>query len=188
VHQTKIDLLNLAAAGQWTEDTIQRYQRLDKTISESIRCADKMLLSRKSGKYMYSPKLASAVQAVHYWRLPLKRLNGIYTTDHQLQVTADLTGLPENVHYTIPRLEVVKQLRESRTAVESLQLQHYELRQSHLEERAEAILLKRHDHLADPENEEKMAKEMAKQIRLLARREQRQRMFKKITATLNPNS
>ncbi len=188
VHQAKMDLVNLEAAGQWTEDTIQRYQKLDKIISESMRGADKMLLSRKSGKYMYSPKLASAVQAVRNWRLRLKRLNGIYTTDHQLQVTADLAGLPENVHQTIPRLEVVKQLRESREVVKSLQLKHYELRQSHLEERAEAILLKRHEHLADPENEEKMAKEMARQIRLLARREQRQRMFKKITATLNPNS
>jgi hypothetical protein len=141
VQQKKLDLATLAETGQWTDDTIVSYQKLDKTITESMRCADKALLSKKSGKYMYSPTLAIAVQEVRYWRLRLKRVKGIYITDHQLQTTAAMAKLNGEVHQVLSRLDIVHHLRESRDKVELLKPNHYELRQSFLVERAEAILL-----------------------------------------------
>lgn len=182
------ELLKIASTGHWTEEHTSAYEKIDKLLTESMLAAERAVSKKFSTTYAWSPALKKAVSSLQYWKLCLKRANGLLvpdTTLKQAQEEAEInpTQLPTTLYIT----DVVKHLREARTTLSDYQKRHLELRMNHIQELAEARVLTRSPSLESPKETGKLAKRTEKEVRRILYKERKRQLFKKLGFLLFPD-
>lgn len=108
----KIDTNEKALGMQtWTYYHQDLYATTDTVISDSMHCAEKLLIHTQSGQYDWSLQIVQSIQAVQYWRLHLKHITTLKVTQHILTVTRLAAGLPESVKEPTETSVLVTNLR-----------------------------------------------------------------------------
>jgi ribonuclease HI len=179
-------LQETATNGLWGYSDIDEYEKIDQLQSEIYIHAERSITKKYSKKYDWSPTLARAINTVRFWRLKLKRSKGQIVSDSTLSATANKASVPEHFHGITTRHEIIEQLRLAIRDRANKKAKHSDLRQNYLLDLAEALVLKNNPSLADPLQEPKLMKKIANQIKALAKKEKRMRMFNKIGHTLSP--
>jgi len=80
----KLRELSLKSSQDWNKQEIDKYEKLDRLITEAVLAAEHLVSKRYSTQYKWSPKLIQAVYALRFARLKLKLLKGIPVTDNAL--------------------------------------------------------------------------------------------------------
>lgn len=171
--------------GTWTYQCQEEYERLDRTITESMLTAEQALSKRITTTYQWSPQLKQAVQCLRYWSIRLRAIRNQPISSIQLnhyQIEGAIP--PEQAAFTAEK-DITQAQHEAYTHLKKLQEQHEELRESYLEGLAEAIILNRIPKLNDEGLESIKREKVAKQLSQLLSREKVRKMFRKIGRTLN---
>jgi len=84
----------------------------------------------------------------------------------------------------LPLETVIHEIRQARTTLKEVQRKHIELREQHLEDLADAIILYRRPHLLEPGKEKEYDKKKQKEIKRIQRKESLTRLHRKIGYTL----
>jgi hypothetical protein len=80
-------MFEVAGAGEWSPSDIPSYEALDKTISDSMRHAERVSGNKYTNRFDWSPTMIQAVQTIRYWNLILKRSKGGWVAQTTLNVT-----------------------------------------------------------------------------------------------------
>jgi len=172
---------------QWDATCVAEYESLDEIITASMLKAEQQLSKRVTSTYQWSPTLKKAVLALRYWTLRLRQSRNMPVSANQLERFRIDGGISDSS----PALQSPTEVREAQHAayqhLKSLQQQHQQLRDTYLEELAEAIILDRSPHLEDEKHAHILAEQRARQIKQIISREKMRRMFKKIGITLKKN-
>jgi len=139
----KSDLLKAADDGTWTNEDTIRHERLDKIITEAMLHAERSVSKKISLTYHWSPKLKAAIHILTYWKLRLLQLKGKTISNHTLSKVFKHTNLPANQSRPLPLETVIHKIRQARITLKEVQRKHIELREQHLEDLADAIILYR---------------------------------------------
>jgi hypothetical protein len=181
-------LLEKANNNQWlAADTIQ-YERLDQIISEAMLSAEHSVSKKVSRTYQWSPKLKAAINSLTYWKLWLSQLKGKAISSHTLSKIFHHSKLPMSSTGLLSLERVIQVIRQARSTLKNVQKKHVELREQHLEELADAIIIFYKPHLLEPGRENDYEKKKAKEIRRIQRKEPLARLHRKIGFTLKPKS
>jgi hypothetical protein len=143
VHKVREKLDSLWQAvetNSWTPDHTIQYQKLDRTITESMLHMEQQLRTNHKSKYQWSPPLKKAVQAIWYLTLRLKQRRGQKIGDDILQHLAK-EGYPDGPPEMVQEADILFQLQLARKHLKKLQPRHFDLRRVFLEDLAEAIVL-----------------------------------------------
>jgi hypothetical protein len=141
--------------------------------------------SKQIGKaYDWSPTLKSAVQAIRYWRIRIRLLKGASIKADQLHTLYQEAFHTPYEPITYTQQQLVQNLRDSYKNLRTLQQAHRQLRETHLDSLADAIVLKSspnlsYDSVAHIRDERKQ-----KVIKRLRFCERMKRAYKKIGHTL----
>jgi hypothetical protein len=162
----------------------EEYEKIDRLDGEIMLRAEKKLTRNYSKQYDWSPAIAQAINRVHYWRLRLKRSKGLLVSEVVLLTKRTLAHISEDVSKITTRQDILQQLRSAIEDRREKRKSHAELCQNYLLDLAEALVIKRDPTLAEPRKATQLRKKKAKQIKALAKREKKNRMFKKINYSL----
>ncbi len=187
--EEKIDLiesLNTASSSSPHKQVL--YEKLDKTISDSMIHSERSITRTRTATYEWSLETAQSIQAVRYWKLRLKHLSSLKVTDHILTVTLHKAGLPETAATIVDRLELIEHLRTAREHATHCKKNHVEKREAYLLGLAEAIVSARCPYMDAPRMTQEKAKRVAHEIKELVKRERRRRMYRQIGTVLQPDT
>jgi hypothetical protein len=181
-------LMQHALDGTWSVELTEEYQRVDRLYTESMLHAERIAGRKYSTKFDWSPELLQAVQAFRFWKMKLKLHRGLQVSPTVLEKYHTEAVLPEaDYAAAYSETELVQKIRAAYQQLRSKQKDHHTLRQTYLEELAEAIVLF-HDPTLDTNNAEPIRQERTTiQLRQLQRREKQKRIYRKIGTTLAPN-
>jgi len=180
-------LLSTAKQHEWTQPMKEDYENLDSLITEALLAAEKLISKKVSNTFQWSPSLSAAIYTLKYWKLRLSQLHGKPISQYSLNKLFQKTTLPEHWANRQTLEGVVNQIRQARGNLKTIQRKHIELRSQHLEDLAEAIVIKRCPSLQEPGKDKEFNKRKLKEIRRIKRKEAISRMHKKIGYTLRPN-
>jgi hypothetical protein len=129
--------------------------------------------------------LKKAVQRLRYWHLRLRQARNLPVSINQLEhFKRDGEVTPEEQLLT-SETDIKKAQNAAYKLLKELQAKHQDLRDSYLEDVAEAIILDRNPKLADPGLEPAKKEKVEKQIKQLLSREKASKMYRKIGKVLN---
>jgi hypothetical protein len=95
-------------------------------------------------------------------------------------------AIPSNTPDKLNQQEILELLRSAIKDRPNKQARHPELRENYLLNLAEALVLKQNPSLSDPTKTLKLEKKKSKQIKAMAKREKKKRMYAKIGDMLSP--
>jgi hypothetical protein len=181
-------LQTIATTSQWTDDLTETYQRTDQLDSEAMIHAERKAGRKYSTKFDWSPALAQAVQAYRFWKYKLKLYRGLHVSPTLLQHYQVTAALPE-IHLSsfYPESTIINEIRLAHRKMRTSQKDHKKLRESYLEQLAEAIVIHRSPSLDTNEATPIRMERVAKLLKQLLKRERNRRMCKRIGNTLDPN-
>ncbi len=170
---------------QWTQATTQEYESLDNIITESMLAAENDLSKRITTTYQWSPRLKQAVQRLRYWQLRLQQVRNQPFAVNQLLKYREVGNILDDEHSLTGEQDIQKARQAAYQNLKELQQQHQTLRDTYLEDLAEAIVLDRSPNLADPTLEAVKVERSEKQLKQLISREKMRKMYRKIGRALN---
>ncbi len=183
----KVQELQVASrSGVWTDVQTQEYQKLDRIITEAMLYAERNTGRRFSTRYEWSPTLKKSVQSFRYWQLRYRQARNLGISLPKLNSLKEQAGLTEEEVQAESTREILLRLQQAADQLRKHQRQHKELRSTHLEELAEAIVLDRSPGLAHESVAQVKEERVANQIKQLLKRENLRRMFRKIKRILKP--
>jgi len=177
-------LQEVIKTSQWTTSSTQEYESLDNVITESMIAAENDLSRRITTTYQWSPRLKQAVQRLRYWQLRLRQVRNQPFAKNQLLKYREEGNISEEEHSLSGEQDIQKARQNAYQSLKDLQKQHQELRDTYLEDLAEAIVLDRSPNLADPALEAVKLERSEKQLKQLISREKMRRMHRKIGRAL----
>jgi hypothetical protein len=151
-------LLKAADANTWTPEDAVEYEKLDKIITEAMIHAERSVSKKISLTYQWSPQLKAAIHTLTYWKLRLSQLKGKTISNHTLSKIFQHTTLTANQARPLPIETVINEFRQAKTTLKEAQKKHIELREQHLEDLVDAIILYRRPHLLEPGKEKEYNK------------------------------
>jgi len=180
----KLQELYLLESHQWTDQTQQTYERLDKIITEAMLYAEEASAKKYINKYEWSPTLVCSVYAERFWRLALRKSQGRHISQNLFERTRLSAGIQVDPS-TLAMPDVIQCLACARQTRKELQQQHQSLRKNYLEKLAEALVLKRAPYLdTNPKYEERLTQRTAKEVKRLIRLEQKRKLYRMIGTRL----
>jgi len=180
----KLQELYLLESHQWTDQTQQTYERLDKIITEAMLYAEEASAKKYTNKYEWSPSLVRSVHAERFWRLALRKSQGRLISQNLFERTRLSAGIHVDPT-TLAMPDVIQCLACARQTRKELQQQHQLLRKNYLEKLAEALVLKRAPYLdTDPKYEERLTQRTTKEVKRLIRLEQKRKLYRMIGTRL----
>lgn len=181
----RLDLLqDKIKSGNWTESCCLEYEALDETITTSMLTAEKDLSRRVTTTYQWSPKLKAAVHKLRYWHLRLRQVRHLPVNLNQLDSFRHSGEISDQEHSLQTEVDIKMAQSAAFQTLKELQSKHQELRESYLEDLAEAIVLERSPYLEDDKQAHILLEKKAKQIRQLISREKMRQMYRKIGRAL----
>jgi hypothetical protein len=126
---------------EWTANCIDEYEKLDATITESMLSAEKDISKRVTCTYQWSPKLKIAVQKLRYWNLRLCQVQNQPVSANQLNKFYQEGAITESDKEPSTEQDIKVAQHQAFQHLKTLQQQHQELRDTYLEDLAEAIVL-----------------------------------------------
>jgi hypothetical protein len=184
----KVNLLYAAAQqNNWTDNMVDKYEKLDTLITEAMLSAEKLISRKVSKTFQWSPSLSSAIYTLSYWKLRLSQLHGKTISQYSLNKIFKRNKLPAHNVNKLPIDQIIKNVRQARQDLKTIQKQHIELRSQYLEELAEAWVTHRCPSLEQPGKEKEFNKRKIKEIRRIKRKEALSNMHKRVGYTLRPN-
>ncbi len=148
--------------------------------------AERNIPKKVSKTYHWSPSLSAAIYTLSYWKMRLAQHHGKTISSYTLNKLFKKKQLNSALTQSLPLEAAVNHLRSARVTLKSVQTQHIELRDQHLQDLAEAIVLSRNPSLSDPGKEKVLSKRKTKEINRIKRKESLARMHKTIGFTLKP--
>jgi hypothetical protein len=184
----KLQELNSIQPNEWSFQHLTMYERLDRTISESMLYAKNRAAKRYTNTFDWSPTLVQSVYAERFWKLALRQSQGRVLSPSLLQRTKEYAGIGADLScLTLP--DIVQCLASARQSRKELQQQHQQLRKNYLEKLAEALVLKRAPYLdTDPKYEDRLTSRTVKEVKRLLRLEQKRRYYKMIGSQLSDHN
>ncbi len=179
-------LLNAAEEGSWTPDQTLEFEKLDKLFTEAMTKAERSVSKKYSTTYQWSPSLKAAIHTLSYWKLRLSQIKGKAISHHSLQKLFKHTKLDNEKRKHLPLEEVIQMIRMARADLKSIQKRHVELREQHLENLVNALIILRAPSLLEPGREQAYDKKKQREIRRIKRKEALTRLHRKIGYTLRP--
>jgi hypothetical protein len=101
--------------------------------------AERSVSKKISLTYHWSPKLKVAIHILTYWKLCLSQLKEKTISNHTLSKV--FQHLPANQTRPLPLETIIHEIRQARTTLKEVQKKHIELREQHLDDLAESIIL-----------------------------------------------
>lgn len=179
-------LQEVTESGTWTEEHTKEYQKLDKLITDSMLYAERNTGRKVSTRYEWSPTLKKAVQTFRYWQLRYRQARHLGISLPKLQSLQEQAGLTAEEVQVESVPEILKWLQLAADALRQNLRRHTELRNTHLEDLAEAIVLDRSPGLVHESVAHIKDERVTTQIKQLLKREHMCRMFRKIKRILKP--
>jgi hypothetical protein len=179
-------LQEVTESGTWTEEHTKEYQNLDKLITDSMLYAERNTGRKVSTRYEWSPTLKKAVQTFRYWQLRYRQARHLGISLPKLQSLQEQSGLTAEEVQVESVPEILKWLQLAADALRQNLRRHTELRNTHLEDLAEAIVLDRSPGLVHESVAHIKDERVTTQIKQLLKREHMCRMFRKIKRILKP--
>ena len=170
---------------QWTTASTAEYEALDTVITESMLTAEKTISRRLTTTYQWSPPLKKAVYCLRYWHLRLRQVRGQPVSASQLHLFQREADISPQDQALAVESDVKKAQHQAYSALKELQKRHQELRDTYLENLAEAIVLNRTPQLAESGLEHLLKDKSAKQLKQLISREKMRKMYRKLGRLLN---
>jgi hypothetical protein len=137
----------ISEAGKWTPEATALYQTLDGIITRVMITAERKAGTTYSTKYDWSPTLKALVQAHRFWKLKFKHSKGQAVATGTLQHTLDESNLSQEALQVTSQAKIIEGMRSTYQSMITHRKQHKELRASHSEQLAEAIVLHRSPNL-----------------------------------------
>jgi hypothetical protein len=177
-----------ALLGNWSEALTKEYASLNDTISKAMIFAESMAGHRITKTFEWSPSLKATVQKIRYWKLHLRLLRGASITDNSLQKLHQEAFQSPYEPDDLSQSQIILQIKDSYNTLNSYKKLHRQLRESHLDSLADAIVLHHspnliHDSVSHIKEERKL-----KTIKHLRFRECMHRIYKKIGFTIKPTN
>jgi hypothetical protein len=170
---------------EWTSESTAEYESLDSVITESMLSAEKELGKRITTTYQWSPRLKQAVQRLRYWQLWLCQVRNQPVSINQLLRYQQEGNISVEDQQLLSEPDTKNAQHQAYLNLKALQKQHQELRDTYLEDLADAIVLDRSPNLADEAMEAIRVERCEKQLKRLISREKLRKMYRKIGCTLN---
>jgi hypothetical protein len=148
--------------------------------------AERCISKKVSKTYHWSPALSAAIYTLSYWKLQLTQHHGKIISSYTLNKIFKKTQLEPALTQSLPLEVVVRHIRLARATLKTVQTHHIELRDQHLHDLMEAIVLSRNPSLSDPGKAKILSKRKAKEINHIKRKEALARMHRTIGFTLRP--
>jgi hypothetical protein len=187
IHE-KVGKLQKKDSKLWEEMDVQTYERIDTLITQSMLYAERLVSSRYTKTWEWSPVLVAAVHAERFWKLAIKRSHGHYVSNALLRRTCFLAGI-KSVPPTLSLPDLIGCLAAARQTRRELQKDSHTLRQNYLASLAEALVLKRAPYLGtDPKYDEKLTRRTAKEVKRLERLEHKRHLYRMIGRQLGDNN
>jgi len=164
-------LLNAAEEGSWTPDQTLEFEKLDKLFTEAMTKAERSVSKKYSTTYQWSPSLKAAIHTLSYWKLRLSQIKGKAISHHSLQKLFKHTKLDNEKRKHLPLEEVIQKIRMARADLKSIQKRHVELREQHLENLVNALIILRAPSLLEPGREQAYDKKKQREIRRIKRKD-----------------
>jgi hypothetical protein len=105
------DLLDIATKGEWSLDFTIAYEKLDKIFMESMLYAEKVCSKKFTKLYEWPPCLIQAVEVVCFWRLLLKRANGVQVSQSSILQSINNANIPVSLSEITDSTVIVWRLR-----------------------------------------------------------------------------
>ena len=188
VHDKTEDLQRKITDNQWTAEDKERYQRLDIIITEAMLSAERKASCRYSTTYDWSPTLTHAVHTYRFWKMKLKQIKGLTVSTQVINKThADASLPPDILTATYTEHQIIQAIKAAYHQMRQHQRNHRTLRETYLENLAEAIILHRCPALDTPEATMTRQNFITQQLRQLLARERKRRLYRKLGTTLHPS-
>jgi hypothetical protein len=168
---------------QWTEADRTEYNNLDTTITELILYAESCAGRRISQRFQWSPQLKQVVFKIRYWAYRLRSFQHLPVSDEKLELykkEANIT-IDEEVR---DWHSVNAAYKAAYQKLRTLQEKQQELRENHLQQLVEAVILERFPELGTDSMATARQSKVEKQIKQLTYREKTRKMYRKIGQVL----
>jgi hypothetical protein len=129
--------------------------------------AENDLSKRITTTYQWSPRLKQAVQRLRYWQLHLRQVRNQPFAVNQLLKYREEGNILDDEHSLTGEQDIQKARQAAYQNLKELQQQHQTLRDTYLEDLAEAIVLDRSPNLANPTLEAVKVERSEKQLKQL---------------------
>jgi hypothetical protein len=170
----------------WTSEHTECYQTLDKVITEAMKYAESQTGKSFSTLHEWSPTLTCAVQAHRYRTLWLQSTRYNTLPSCQLEFHRKATNL-KDPQPDLSEKDIIHNLQQARISLKNFQRQHKELRTSHLEQLAAAIVVSRIPAVPLDQENPIYKDKISQQILQLIRRENMRRSYRKLGRLLRSN-
>jgi hypothetical protein len=177
-----------SAAGTWTAETTALYQELDDIITRAMITAERKAGTTYSKKYDWSPALKALIQAHRFWKLKFKHSKGQAIATDTLQHTLGESNLPQEALHVTSQSQIIDGMRSTDKQMVTHRKNHKELRASHNEQLAEAIVLHRSPTLAHDSAQHIREEQKLQVLKQIMTRENISRSYRKIKSTLQPQT
>jgi hypothetical protein len=171
--------------GKWTDQDIATYEQIDSQLTEAMLVSERLVSRKFSRTFNWSPKLGSAVNSLHYWKMLLKKHKGGIVSPHKLASLRKRDGLGMSPDHSSCIITIIHNLREARATLKECQQQHVQLREDHL---AVARVLDRSPSILSSGRGQELEQRRQREIQRIRLKEAIRRLHRKVGRVIKPSN
>ena len=122
--------------GEWTDGSVEEWERLDCLLAEARRSAERKCKVKRSGQHPWSPALRASGQTWLYWKMRMRTFTGFPANAEVLAAMATELKIPDGDQKHHPSLFIRTKIRQSKQQHKKVKAEAQRLRDEHLIERA----------------------------------------------------